>query len=208
MTSFLIRTDQCHSIVVDLPPRERLDDLASLLQLDTKNMNVRQLGIDVIKEQQRINLKFSSSSTAVIPEDKAQIMLAAVSILSFLPIAFERLLNLKLMIFTFEHAKISFLQSSLCSYSNSLDCWKPKHANFAVMLSDFKLLRCVGPPLPTSWTSWKVSSALKKMKQRLTSKMQLRWQLLSRPTRKRGLKMPKVKIYLLPGGLSSRKRWE
>ena len=208
MTSFLIQTDQCYSIVVDLPPGERLDDLASLLQLDTKNMNVRQLGINVIKEQQHINLKFSSSSTAVMPEDKAQIMLAAVSILSFLPIVFERHLNRKLIMFTFKRAKIAFLQSSLCSYSNSPDCWKPKHANFAVMLSDFKPLRCVGPPLPTSWTSWKVSLASKKMKQRLTSKMQLRWQLLSRPTRNRGLKMPKVKIYLLLRGLSSWKRWE
>ena len=140
MTSFLIRTDQCYSIVVDLPPGERLDDLASLLQLDTKNMDIHQLGIDVIKEQQRINLKFSSSSTAVIPEDKAKIMLAAVSISSFLPIAFKRLLNRKLIMFTFERAKIAFLHSSLCSYSNSPDCWKPKHANFAVMLFDFN--RC------------------------------------------------------------------
>ena len=106
ITSLLIRTDQCYSIVVGLPPGERLDDLASLLQLDTKNMDVRQLGIDVIKEQQCINLKFSSSSTAVIPEDKAQIMLAAVSISSFPPLAFERLLNCKLIMFTFERAKI------------------------------------------------------------------------------------------------------
>ena len=72
----------CHTIVVDLPPGEKLDDLASLLQLDTKNMNVTQLGIDVIKEQQRINLKFSSNQTAVLPEDKAQTMLAAVSNIS------------------------------------------------------------------------------------------------------------------------------
>ena len=33
----------CHSIVVDLP--------ADTLQLDSKNMNVEQLGIDLIKEQ-------------------------------------------------------------------------------------------------------------------------------------------------------------
>ena len=41
----------CHSIVVDLAADTCLDDLASLLQLDSKNMNVEQLGIDLIKEQ-------------------------------------------------------------------------------------------------------------------------------------------------------------
>ena len=71
----------CHSIVVDLPADTCLDDLASLLQLDSKNMNVEQLGIDLIKEQQKINLKFSSNQTAIIAEDRAQIMLAGVSIL-------------------------------------------------------------------------------------------------------------------------------
>ena len=69
----------CHSIVVDLPPKERLDDLASLLQLDSKKMDVRKLGLDAIKEQQRINLKFNSNQTAILPEDKIQIMLAGVS---------------------------------------------------------------------------------------------------------------------------------
>ena len=68
----------CHSIVVDLPADACLDDLASLLQLDSKNMNVEQLGIDLIKEQQKIYLKFSSNQTAVVSEDRAQIMLAGV----------------------------------------------------------------------------------------------------------------------------------
>ena len=76
---FQLCSNPSHTIVVDLPPGAKLDDLASLLQLDTKNMDVRQLGLDVIKEQQRINLKFSSNRTAVLPEDKAQTMLAAVS---------------------------------------------------------------------------------------------------------------------------------
>ena len=71
----------CHSIIVDLPADAHLDDLASLLQLDSKNMNLEQLGMDLIKEQQKINLKFSSNQTAVIAEDRAQIMLAGVSIL-------------------------------------------------------------------------------------------------------------------------------
>ena len=42
-------------------------------------MNVEQLGVDLIKEQQKINLKFLSNQTAVIPEDRAQVMLARVS---------------------------------------------------------------------------------------------------------------------------------
>ena len=64
-------------------------------------MDIRQLGIDVIKEQQRINLKFSSSRTAVVPEDKAQIMLAAVSY-SFLTLAFERSSDRNSTMLTFE----------------------------------------------------------------------------------------------------------
>ena len=71
-------SNPCHSIVVDLPASEKLDDLASLLQLDSKNLDVRKLGIDAIKEQQRINLKFSSGETAILPDDKVQIMLAGV----------------------------------------------------------------------------------------------------------------------------------
>ena len=64
-------------------------------------MDVRQLGIDVIKEQQRINLKFSSSKTAVVPEDKAQIMLAAVSC-GFATLAFERPSDRNSTMLTFE----------------------------------------------------------------------------------------------------------
>ena len=43
-------------------------------------MDVEQLGIDAIKEQQAANLKFSSDQSALIPEDRAQIMLASVSV--------------------------------------------------------------------------------------------------------------------------------
>ena len=65
--------------MIDLPPNARLDNLASLLTLDTKNIDVEKLGADAIKEQQRINLKFSSNQVAVIPKDRAQHMLAGVS---------------------------------------------------------------------------------------------------------------------------------
>ena len=67
----------CHKqtlIFTDLPPKAQLDDLASLLQLDTKNIDPEKLGIDLIKQQQGINLKFSSNQSAVIPDDRAQIM--------------------------------------------------------------------------------------------------------------------------------------
>ena len=64
----------------ELPATARLDDLSKLLNLDTKNLNLEQLGLDAIKEQHRINLQFSSDKCAVIPEDRAQVMLAAVSI--------------------------------------------------------------------------------------------------------------------------------
>ena len=66
----------------DLPPNARLDDLASLLQLDTKNVDPEKLGVDLIKQQQAINLKFSSNQSAVIPDDQAQVMLAGVSVLN------------------------------------------------------------------------------------------------------------------------------
>ena len=89
----------CHSIVVDLPADARLDDLASLLQLDSKNMNVEQFGIDLIKEQQKINLKFSSNQTAVISEDRAQIMLAGVHM--FCTLKCEH--NLRKISVAFEH---------------------------------------------------------------------------------------------------------
>ena len=89
----------CHSIVVDLPPHEKLDHLASLLQIDSKNLDVRQLGLDAIKEQQKINLKFSSNKTAVLPEDKIQVMLAGVS----LSYTFECIFQPIQLRFTFEH---------------------------------------------------------------------------------------------------------
>ena len=77
---FINHPNPCHPIIVDLPADRCWNDLASLLQLDSKSMNVEQLGVDLIKEQQKINLKFSSNQTAVIPEDRAQVMLAGVSI--------------------------------------------------------------------------------------------------------------------------------
>ena len=68
----------------ELPATARLDDLSKLLNLNTKNLNLEQLGIDAIKEQQRINLQFSSDKCAIILEDRAQVMLTAVSkILAF-----------------------------------------------------------------------------------------------------------------------------
>ena len=44
---------------------------------------MEKLGADAIKEQQRINLKFSLNQVAVIPEDRAQRMLAGVSRYNF-----------------------------------------------------------------------------------------------------------------------------
>ena len=87
----------------DLPPDARLDDLASLLQLDTKNIDTEKLGVDLIKQQQRINLKFSSNQSAVIPDDRAQVMLAGVS--NAFRLAFERASFQTFRIFAFERAK-------------------------------------------------------------------------------------------------------
>ena len=142
----------CHTIVLDLPPGEKLDDLASLLQLDTKNMKVTQLGIDVIKEQQRINLKFSSNKTAVLPEDKAQTMLAAVSNISFLlrvRTSFRSYLN-----YLYVRTRLtsrSFFLLGLYSCSSLPAFWKLKHVNFAVTPFVYKQLLSVELPLPTSW---------------------------------------------------------
>ena len=96
---FLLLFNACHSIVVDLPPHEKLDDLASLLQIDSKNLDVHQLGLDALKEQQKINLKFSSNKTAVLLEDKIQVMLTGVS-LSYM---FECILQPIQLQFMFEH---------------------------------------------------------------------------------------------------------
>ena len=72
-------------------------------------MNVEQLGIDLIKEQQKINLKFSSNETAVIPEDRAQVMLARVRIFCTLKHEY----NLSRISVTFECIQIVFpIQSS------------------------------------------------------------------------------------------------
>ena len=85
-------------IFLDLPPGAHLDNLASLLTLDTKNINVDKLGADAIKEQPRINLKFSSDKVAIIPVDRAQWMLAGVSHLT----TFERDSTLLHSLFKFE----------------------------------------------------------------------------------------------------------
>ena len=98
MVIFLLLFNACRSNIVDLPPHEKLDDLASLLQIDSKNLDIHQLGLDAIKEQQKINLKFSSNKTAVLPEDKIQVMLAGVS----LSYAFEHVLQPIQLQFTFE----------------------------------------------------------------------------------------------------------
>ena len=44
-----------------------------------KILMLRNSGSDVIKAQQAANLKYSSDQCAVIPEDRAQVMLAGVS---------------------------------------------------------------------------------------------------------------------------------
>ena len=85
LLKFLQFINSCYTIVVDLPPDARLDDLASLLNFDSKSIDKEKLGIDAIKKHQELNLKFSSDKTAVIPDDRAQIMLAGVSIVHFLP---------------------------------------------------------------------------------------------------------------------------
>ena len=66
-------------ILIELPPNAHLDDLASLLTLDAKNIDVEKLGADDMKEQQCINLKFSLDQVAIIPEDQVQHMFAGVS---------------------------------------------------------------------------------------------------------------------------------
>ena len=63
----------------ELPADARLHDLSSLMAVDAKKMDVAELGENVIKAQQAANLKHSSSLCAIIPEDRAQTMLAGVS---------------------------------------------------------------------------------------------------------------------------------
>ena len=64
---------------LELPATASIDDLSRLLNLDTENINLEQLGIDAIKEQHRINLEFSSDQCTIIPEDRAQVRLVAIS---------------------------------------------------------------------------------------------------------------------------------
>ena len=58
--------------------------MANLLNLDSNNLDVKQLSIDVIKDQHRVNQQLSSTQCAILPEDTAQIMLTGVSILPLL----------------------------------------------------------------------------------------------------------------------------
>ena len=51
----------------------------SLVNLDSANINIEQLGLDAIKEQQSANLRFSSDQSALIPEYRAQVLLTSVS---------------------------------------------------------------------------------------------------------------------------------
>ena len=67
-------------LLTELPKEAHLDDMANLLNLDSKNLDVKQLGIDAIKDQHRINQQLSSNQCAILPEDTAQIMLTGVSI--------------------------------------------------------------------------------------------------------------------------------
>ena len=71
-------------LFTELPKEARLDDMANLLNLDSKNLDVKQLSIDAIKDQHRITQQLSSDQCAILPEDTAQIMLTRVSILPLL----------------------------------------------------------------------------------------------------------------------------
>ena len=62
-----------------MPKDAHLHDLASLSAIDSKDINAKELGVDVIKAQQAANFKYSSNQCAIIPEDRAQIMLAGVN---------------------------------------------------------------------------------------------------------------------------------
>ena len=77
-----IKTDYSFKLFLsftELPKEARLDDMANLLNLDSKNLDVKQLGIDAIKDQHRISQQLSSNQCAILPEHPAQIMLTGVS---------------------------------------------------------------------------------------------------------------------------------
>ena len=65
-------------VFIDLPKDAHLHDLTSLMAIDSTKLNPEELGEDIMKEQQAANLKHSSSACAIIPEDRAQTMLAGV----------------------------------------------------------------------------------------------------------------------------------
>ena len=62
----------------DLPANAIIHDLAGLVNMDSKNIKVKELGVDVIKAQQVALMKLNVDNTSSIQEDCAQVMLAAV----------------------------------------------------------------------------------------------------------------------------------
>ena len=64
----------------DLPRDEQLDDLMRLSTLDSSSFKEDEIGSDLIKDQQKINMEFDSGQCAVLPEDRAQKLLVSVSI--------------------------------------------------------------------------------------------------------------------------------
>ena len=74
----MVHYNQNIILVSEQPPDAQVHDLASLVNVDAKNIDVEKLGSDCIKEQQAINLERSSNEVAIIPEDHAQVMLSGV----------------------------------------------------------------------------------------------------------------------------------
>ena len=105
-------------LISELPKDARLHDLTSLMAIDSKKLNPEELGEDIIKQQQAANLKHSSSSCAIIPEDQAQTMLAGVRLF----LAFRRT-----YFFTSSHTRIRtwFLNVStlISGHANAPNFW-------------------------------------------------------------------------------------
>ena len=95
-------------------------------------MDVEKLGADAIKEQQHINLKFSSNAVAIISEDQAQCMLAGISF-HFLLVH----LNTGHISHTFiSHSNVSIERShcySLCNFCNIRASWSKKLNDYTEM---------------------------------------------------------------------------
>ena len=77
---FFFKIIICHPLFTDLPRDEQLDDLMRLSTLDSSNFKEDEIGSDLIKDQQKINMEFDSGQCAVLPEDRAQKLLVSVSI--------------------------------------------------------------------------------------------------------------------------------